>query len=102
RHEFATMQSIGMTRRQLTKMMVCESVLYALLASLLGVVLSVLLNLTLVRGILESMWMFTFHFTLLPALAVSVVLLGVSVAVPVLALRFFHRGSIIEQLRVAE
>lgn len=102
RHEFATMQSIGMTRRQLTKMMVCESVLYALLANLLGVVLSVLLNLTLVRGILGSMWMFTFHFTLLPALAVSVVLLGVSVAVPVLALRFFHRGSIIEQLRVAE
>lgn len=102
RHEFATMQSIGMTKRQLTKMMVLESVYYALFASLFGLLLSALSSLTLIRGILKSMWQYTFHFTLLPACAASAVLLAVAVIVPVVALRFFNRGSITEQLRVAE
>ncbi len=102
RHEFATMQSIGMTKRQLTKMMVLESVYYALFASLFGLLLSALSSLTLIRGILKSMWQYTFHFTLLPTCAASAVLLAVAVIVPVVALRFFNRGSITEQLRVAE
>lgn len=102
RHEFATMQSIGMTDRQLTKMMIFEGVYYAAGACVLGLVLAALLDLTIIKNLLRSMWMFTFHFTLLPALAVSVVLMVVSAVVPVLALRFFNKGSIVEQLRVAE
>ena len=50
----------------------------------------------------DSMWRFTFRFTLAPALAACGVLLAVSAVVPVLALRYFHRGSIVEQLRAAE
>ena len=48
------------------------------------------------------MWQFTFRFTLAPALAACGVLLAMSAVVPLLALRYFHRGSIVEQLRVAE
>lgn len=102
RREFAAMQSIGMTNRQLTKMMICEGIYYAAGACLLGLVLAALFDLTIIKSILHSMWKFTFRFTLLPALAVSVVLLIVSAVVPVLALRFFNKGSIVEQLRVAE
>ncbi len=36
RHEFATMQSIGMTNRQLRKMMISESFSYVLLAGIVG------------------------------------------------------------------
>lgn len=102
RHEFATMQSIGMTKRQLTKMMVFESVYYALGAGLLGVIFAALLGITVIRNMLESMWQYTFHFTLAPAAGVSVLLVMVSAVVPVAALRLFHKGSIVEQLRVAE
>lgn len=102
RHEFATMQSIGMTGRQLTKMMIFEGVYYAAGACLLGSVLAALINLTVVKTLLRSMWQFTFHFTLLPAFGVSIILLIVSAVIPVLALRFFHKGSIVKQLRVAE
>lgn len=102
RHEFAAMQSIGMTDRQLTKMMIFEGVYYAAGACLLGLLLAALLNFLIVRNILRSMWMFTFHFTLLPALIVSIVLLIVSAVIPVLALRFFNQGSIVERLRVSE
>lgn len=102
RHEFAAMLSIGMSGRQLTEMVVFESVYYTLGACMLGLVMAALSGITLIRSILSSMWQYTFHFTLLPAFAVSAVLLAVSVIVPVLALRIFNRGSITQQLRVAE
>ncbi len=102
RHEFAAMESVGMTRRQLTKMMVYEGVYYAAGACALGLILAAILDLTVVKGMVESMWQFTFHFTLTPALAACGVLLTVSAVVPVLALRCFHKGSVVEQLRMAE
>lgn len=102
RHEFATMQSIGMTTRQLTKMMIYESGYYAAAACLLGIVMSALLDLTIVKDLLGTMWHFTFRFTLLPSFIVSMVLMIVSGVVPILALKFFNKGSIVEQLRVAE
>lgn len=102
RREFAAMQSVGMTRRQLTGMMVLEGLYYAIGAGLTGLVLATVLNLTLVRGILGGMWYCTFRFTLAPALAVSVILLILSAVIPALTLKFFHRGSVVEQLRVTE
>ncbi len=102
RREFAAMQSVGMTRRQLTEMMVLEGLYYAIGAGLTGLVLATVLNLTLVRGILGGMWYCTFRFTLAPALAVSVILLILSAVIPALTLKFFHRGSVVEQLRVTE
>ena len=102
RHEFATMQSIGMTGRQLTKMMTFEGIYYALGAVLAGTALSVLLGLTLVRSLCSGLWQFTFHLTVMPACITSAVLLIFALVIPVLALRMFHKGSIVEQLRVAE
>ncbi len=102
RHEFATMQSIGMTGRQLTGMMIAESVFYAVGACLSGLLMAAILNLTLVKEILDSQWQFTFHFTLIPALLAGTVMILVSVLVPVLALRVFYKESIVEQLRAAE
>ena len=102
RHEFATMQSIGMTRRQLQTMMVWEGVYYALGAAIFGLALSAILAFTVVRGLLASVWYFTFHFTLVYALATSLVLLALAAVVPVIALKCFNRGSVVEKLRVAE
>lgn len=102
RHEFATMQSIGMTGRQLTKMMTCEGIYYALGAVWAGVVLSVVLGETLVRSVCSGLWQFTFHLTVIPAFATSAVLLVIALVIPAVALRMFNKGSVVEQLRVAE
>lgn len=102
RHEFATMQSIGMTDKQLTKMMVFEGVYYAAGAFISGLFFATALDFTLIRGLLGSMWQFTFRFTLAPAIAVGMAFLAISGIIPILALRFFHKGSIVEQLRVAQ
>lgn len=102
RREFATMQSIGMTNRQLTKMMIFEGVFYAIGAGALGLVLAAILNLTLVKSIAGGIWYFTFRFTLFPAIITSAALILVSAVIPIAALKLFHKGSIVEKLRVTE
>lgn len=102
RHEFATMRSIGMTQKQLTEMMVFEGLFYALGACILGLVFSLILGFTLVKGLVGGIWYFTFHFTILPALITCVVLVITGLIVPALALKFFNKGSIVEQLRISE
>ncbi len=102
RHEFATMQSIGMTPKQLAQMMTFEGIYYAAGACVLGTVVSILTGLTLVRGLTGSVWYFTFQFTLFPALITCMVLIVISAVIPAVALRLFNKGSIVEQLRIAE
>lgn len=102
RHEFATMQSIGMTAKQLTSMMIWEGVCYAAGACIAGLILSVALGFTVVRTLTGGIWYFTFRFTLVPAAAACAALLIVAAVVPVAALKVFNKGSIVEKLRVAE
>lgn len=102
RHEFATMQSIGMTTKQLTRMMIWESVYYAVGACMVGLILSVILAFTIVKTLTGGIWFFTFHFTLVPAMIVCILLLMVAVILPVIALKIFNKGSMVEKLRVTE
>ena len=102
RHEFATMQSIGMTAGQLRDMMMWEGIFYAAGSCVMGLILSAVLGVTLIRGLIEPNWMFTFHFTLLPAAAACAAFLILGAVIPAAALKAFHKGSIIEKLRAAE
>lgn len=104
RHEFATMQSIGMTNRQLRRLMIYEGLYYAVGADLAGGVTAAVFALTVLKDALNapSMWFFTLRFTLFPALAVAVVYLLLAAAIPAAVMCFFHRGTAVERLRTAE
>ena len=103
RHEFATMQSIGMTNQQLRKMVILESLFYVLRAGIVGVVASGFLGLTLVKVLVDAQYnMMTFQMTLLPALIMLVLFLVLAFIVPVIALRLFNNRSAVERLRVNE
>lgn len=102
RHEFAIMQSIGMTAKQLTRMMIWESVYYAIGVCIVGLLLSVILAFTVVKTLIGDIWYFTFHFTLVPVVTVCILLLIAAAVLPVIALKVFNKGSIVEKLRVAE
>ena len=105
RHEFATMQSIGMTNRQLRKMMISESFSYVLLAGIVGTLAAAALGMTLLRAFVENgptSMMMTFQITLLPALIMLILFLALAFIVPVVALRLFNNRSVVERLRVNE
>ena len=105
RHEFATMQSIGMTKKQLRKMMISESFSYVLLAGIVGTLAAGALGMTLVKAFVQNgptSLMMTFQMTLLPALIMLVLFLVLAFIVPVVALRLFNNRSVVERLRVNE
>ena len=105
RHEFAIMQSIGMTNQQLRKMMISESFSYVVLAGIVGTLAAGALGMTLVRAFVENgptSIMMTFQITLLPALIMLVLFLVLAFIVPVVALRLFNNRSVVERLRVNE
>ena len=102
RHEFATMQSIGMTDRQLVRMITYEGIYYAAGAGVFGLTVSVLLGFTVVRELVSGIWYFTFHFTWIPALVSCGILFVASAVIPSIALYLFNKGSIVEKLRVTE
>ena len=104
RRESATMQSIGMTKKQLRKLLMLEGCLYAAGAAVLGIVFSVVVDQTLLKMMLSnpSMWYFTYHITILPAVILSMILVVISVLIPRGAMRMFYKGSVVEQLRIAE
>ena len=103
RHEFATMQSIGMTNQQLRKMVILESLSYVLWAGIVGVAASGFLGLTLVKELVDAQYnMMTFQMTLLPALVMLVLFLVLAFIVPVIALRLFNDRSVVDRLRVNE
>lgn len=104
RHEFAAMQSIGMTNRQLRRLIMDEGLYYAAGADVIGGLLAVILGTTVLKNVLNSpsMWYFTLQFTLVPALFIAVIYLILAAIIPVVVLHFFNKGSVVERLRTAQ
>ena len=100
--EFAVLQSIGMTLKQMQNMLVYESLYYTMGASVIALVLSILLYI-LTGHLLETMfWFFQAHFTILPVLFTIPVFLLLGIAIPSVVYRQTVRHSIVEQLRELE
>ena len=100
--EFAVLQSIGMTGRQLKEMLITEGVCYAVFTLLLSFVL-IVVTAPFVASILNStFWFFTYRFTALPALAVTPFFLILGVLAPLITYLFASGKSIVERLREAE
>lgn len=100
-HEFALIESVGMTKKQLRQLMVYEGEYYAILSGCIGIVISFVLSITLLSKILSgpSFWFFTLHVTLVPVFIAIVIMLSVSIIVPIFSLRIFNRNSVVERLR---
>lgn len=98
---FAAMQSIGMTNRQLRRLIMDEGLYYAAGADVIGGLLAAILGVTVLKNVLNSpsMWYFTLRFTLVPALFIAVIYLILAAIIPVVVLHFFNKGSVVERLR---
>lgn len=100
--EFAVLQSIGMTRRQLKAMLCCEGLCYAVLSGGCAVVLGLAVSGTVVRPLCAQLWFLTYRVVVWPLFAALPVLLALGAAVPLVVYRATDRMSIVERLREAE
>ncbi|MDO5136806.1 MAG: ABC transporter permease, partial [Eubacteriales bacterium] len=102
KREFAMLQSVGMTGKQLKAMLVYEGLFYALGA----VTLSLLLALTLcplASSAVESIfWFFTYHVSITPVFLLLPVFVLLGVLIPLGIYRAAAKATIVERLREAE
>ena len=97
--EFAMLQSIGMTGRQLKRMLSFEGFYYAVGTIVTSIVLGGLFSVVVVRGISNGIWFFTYRFVMWPMLVIYPFLILLTVAIPALLYRQIAKVSIIERLR---
>ena len=100
--EFAMLQSIGMTGKQLKKMLVLEGLYYTLGSIILSFILAVITS-PITANVLESMfWFFEYHFTIVPLFVTIPIFALLGVLLPLISYHFLVEKSIVERLREVE
>jgi len=102
RKEFAMLQSIGMTKKQLRSMLVFEGLYYVLGTCAFSLVFGVVFSLLIVKSLCGLLWFFSYHFIMWPLLIVLPFLLVLGMIIPLLSYAMTDKQSIVERLREAE
>ena len=102
RREFAVLQSIGMTGKQLKTMLVYEGLFYALGAVAAALILAVVFSPLLGVAMSSLFWFVTYRFTVVPILAVLPAFALLGVLVPLVVYRSVAKRTIVERLRETE
>lgn len=85
KREFAMLQSIGMTTRQLQEVVVCEGILYVVIAGALSLFFGSILAYAVLHALNQVILFFEYRFQILPFLIMLPVLLIISVVTPVVS-----------------
>ena len=102
RRELAMLQSIGMTTKQLKKMLIFEGLYYAFGTCLLSLILGVAFSILVVRPLCGILWFTSYHFVLWPLFAVLPVLFVLAALIPAASYAMTGKQSIVERLRETE
>ncbi|MGN0484748.1 MAG: ABC transporter permease [Lachnospiraceae bacterium] len=97
--EFAVLESIGMTRKQLRKMLVLEGIFYSLLVMILTATIGSGVLLLLGKLTKSRVGYFVFSYPIKEMLATGIIFMGICMIVP---LTMYHRTtkeSVVERLR---
>ncbi|MBQ1992677.1 MAG: ABC transporter permease, partial [Clostridia bacterium] len=99
KREFAVLQAVGMTNKQLKTMLVYEGLFYALSSALIALILSVIMN-PLIAVLLEKMfWFFSANFTVVPFLIVVPIFALLGWLIPSVLYKQASKHSVVERLR---
>ena len=99
KREFAVLQAVGMTSKQLRAMLIYEGLFYALSSAAAALLLSFVLN-PLVGNLLEHMfWFFSARFTIVPVLLAMPMFALLGWLIPDVMYNHTAGCSIVEQLR---
>lgn len=102
KREFAVLQSVGMTGKQLNRMLITEGMVFAGSSVVITLILTVVMG-PLASDVLEGMfWFFSYHLTVTPILAVAPVFLLLGAVIPIISYHYVIKRSVVERLREAE
>lgn len=102
RREFAVLQAVGMTGKQLEEMLIWEGLLYTLGSGLIAGLLSAVVNPLAGRLLEQSYWFYSYHYTISPVLLMLPVFLLLGCTIPAGMYHQAAKSSIVQRLREAE
>ncbi|MFR6582192.1 MAG: ABC transporter permease [Ruminococcus sp.] len=97
--EYAVMQSIGMTTKQLIRLIVNEGLLYALSSTCIRNCTFCFSRQYNGKIICNAIWFMTYKLLLWPAITLSVVTIILSGVIPAIVFKSFNKESIVEKIR---
>lgn len=100
--EFAILQSVGMTGKQLKAMLVMEGLLYTVGSVGAAVALCIVMSPILSSVLSDMFWFFSSHFAVAPILMIAPVFALLGITLPLMVYHFSAKKSIVERLREAE
>lgn len=102
KREFAVLQSVGMTGRQLNRMLITEGMVFAGSSIVITLALSIAMG-PMIGSALEGMFpFFAYHLSVTPILMVAPIFLLFGALIPFVSYRQAVRKSVVERLREAE
>ncbi|AIQ70974.1 ABC transporter permease [Paenibacillus graminis] len=102
KNEFALLESIGMTKRQLKKVLVYEGLFNVLLTVSITSTIGVFLTYSISKSITDSMAFTVFHMGWLPFILAVPVLAAIAYTVTLSSYRMLSKDTIVERLRQTE
>lgn len=102
KRELAMLEAIGMTKKQIVRMLMLEGLYYAGFTILVSLGAGCLFSLTVVRTLASGIWFMEYQFILWPMLAVFPVLLVLGALIPCLAYLPQRKISLVEVIRKSE
>lgn len=100
--EFAVLQSVGMTDKQLRQMLIVEGELLAVASLILSVILATIAGPFIAKTLNGMFWFFTYRFTIFPFVAITPFFILLGFLLPLITYRFSADKSIVERLREVE
>ena len=100
--ELAMLESIGMTKKQIVKMLTLEGLYYAGFTMGFSALVGMLMSVTVLRVLTSQIWFMKYQFVIWPMLLTFPLLLVLGWLVPKAAYRFQGKKSMIEQLKNAD
>ena len=102
RHEFAILESIGMSKKQLRKMLIYEGLYVVLFTAVILGTIGMLLTYGLIKTITENIAFTVFHMDVLPIAASIPILAVISIVITVIAYKMLAKDTVVVRLREAE
>lgn len=102
KREFAMMEAIGMTGRQMKHMLAWEGGFYALFTAAVSILAGSLIQELVLKRVMKDVWIFEFHFMITPIFICLPMLLMIACTIPIVAYRKMAKESVVERLRETE
>ena len=97
--EFAMMQSIGMTKKQLRLLLMIEGINISIITLIISYFLSLVTICVGVSAYLQTQWTATYHFSITPLLIVTPVLIILPIVISLICFQRIQKIEIIERLQ---